>query len=63
MKARHGVILGHAVSEGVKRGIRKFYKHRDDAPDQIALDNMADSIETAVLDEIDTWFDMEDEGE
>lgn len=60
MKAKASAVLSHAVDIGIKTGIRRFYKHRNDAPEQVTLNAMVDTVSTAVLDEIDTWFDMEE---
>lgn len=61
MKAKASAVPSHAVDIGIKTGIRRFYKHRENAPEQVTLDAMVDTVSMAVMDEIDTWFDMEDE--
>jgi hypothetical protein len=63
MKARESTVLAHAVDIGAKHGVRRFFKHRDDAPSEKVQADMADALAMAILDELDTWFAMEDEGE
>ena len=62
MKARDHEVLVHAVCLGVGYGIRRFYKHRDDAPDGVTLAQLADTVEQAVIDEISVWFEMDGDG-
>jgi hypothetical protein len=57
MKAKVSVILEHAVTIGVTYGLRRYYKHREDSPEERDLLAMADSIAEHVMDEIETWFD------
>ena len=59
MKPKTYEILCRAVEQGVPYGLHRYYKHRDDLPDELTLDVMADEIIKAVMDEICVWFDFD----
>ena len=60
MKAREGAILEHAVDIGIKRGIRRFWKNRDDSLTDAEAAQLAEALADCVRDEVDSWFIFEE---
>ena len=63
MKAKDYVVLVRAIEEGVESGIRRFYKHRDDLPDDADINEMADIIGDHILQAISAVFMFEEDEE
>jgi len=59
MRAKDHEVLVHAVDLGVSYGISRFFKHREDALDHATLNQLADAISGAVIDEMTNWFTMD----
>jgi hypothetical protein len=59
MRARSYAVLARAVEEGAAHGVRRFYTHRDDAPDEATRNALADEVADAVVNEVGEWFDFE----
>lgn len=47
------------VERGVQYGVRRFYKHRDDAPDEQTLQEMFVTVTNSVTDALDDVFVFE----
>lgn len=62
MKPKFQQVLEMAIEQGVERGLHRFYKHRDDAPDAATFAIIAENIFLDVSNAIYEWFDFE-EGE
>lgn len=54
MKAKTRTILEMAIFEGIRFGYNRSFKHVDNPIPGAVID----SIHTAVMDEIDTYFDF-----
>lgn len=61
MKPKAYAILCRAIEEGIARGIRQHYKHRDDDPGVRANDHLGDAIYDAVTLEVCEVFTFSDE--
>lgn len=42
-------VVSDAVEAGAAYGLRRFFKHRDDGPDDATLAAMAEAVENAVM--------------
>lgn len=69
MKPSFDKVLQLAVDEGAKRGIRRFFKHREhgleslrqvNEPAYTMEDALADTIAEEILNSIYEWFDTEE---
>jgi hypothetical protein len=60
MKPKEYEVLTQAVEAGVLRGIRLYYKHRDDMPEEQDLRDMAETASDTTINEICEWFSFED---
>ena len=59
MKAKQYRVLELAIENGVRSGLRRFYKHRDDEQPDGAEDAIVDEVMTSLAE----WFDFEEEEE
>jgi hypothetical protein len=53
-------VLDHVLEIGISAGIRRHYKHRDDAPsidEQVAIANM---IYNSIMEVWSEWFSFDD---
>jgi hypothetical protein len=60
MKPDAKAVLDHVLEIGIGAGIRRHYKHRDDAPsidEQVA---MADMIQNCIMEVWSGWFSFDD---
>jgi hypothetical protein len=58
VRPKSNKVLEIAVSDGVERGWHRAHKHNDTPTPE----NICDHICQAVLEEIDEWFDMQENG-
>ncbi len=63
MRPKEEAVLQLAIEGGVASGLRRFYKHRDDAPEPDIVRAMAEAIEVAVSDSIHEWFRFTEDGD
>ena len=61
MQIKSMQVIGHVLECGVPSGLRRFYKHREDAPDETTRRELEEPIVEACLDEFHTWFSFADE--
>lgn len=59
MKVKEYPVIERAVLEGVQLGLRRYYKHRDDIPDEVDFLAMADKVAEHVMAEICEWVTLE----
>ena len=57
MKPKFRVILDQAISEGVKIGYRRAFKHNDDPSEEV----ICETIEECVMSQIYEYFTFDDE--
>lgn len=53
-------LMSDAVDCGVRYGIRRYYKHRDDEPEEEEIQRMADTIAIAVMNDLSELIMWED---
>jgi len=56
MRIDYYKVMSRAVEEGARYGLRRYYKHRDDAPSEPEFEAMAAAVSEAVMDELCGWF-------
>ena len=57
MKPKFRVILDQAISEGVKIGYRRAFKHNEDPSEEV----ICETIEECVMSQIYEYFTFDDE--
>ena len=57
MTPKFRVILGQAISEGVKRGYRRAFKHNEDPSEEV----ICETIEEYVMESLHEYFTFDDE--
>lgn len=61
MRPKLYALLDEAVHRGCLYGLRRFYKHRNDAPSEAGYDAMAHEVAMAIMAQICEWFSFDDD--
>jgi hypothetical protein len=59
MKPDARTVIEHVLEVGIGAGIRRYYKHRDDAPDTKEQMRLASEIEGSIMEMMEEWFIFE----
>ena len=59
MKPKIHMILDNALDNGIRLGLRRYYKHSDDSPSEAELSDTADVILAALWEQLDEWFSFD----
>ena len=61
MKPKFKNVLDMAIEDGVTRGLRRAWKHRDDGPTEEVLLQIKEQVYEDVMDSLYEWFDIQAE--